>query len=91
MNAVQAAAMWLEANILLFSAEITLRHLRLAFGYHTVVPRPLLLEIGNITEYMKPVYGTYNHYVDKDNEIGVSEIAKTNLSWCHTEQLTGVK
>ena len=42
MNAIEATAMWTEANIPNCAAEIILKHLKGTFGFHIVVPRPQL-------------------------------------------------
>ena len=69
-------------------AQIILRHLRIAFGFHIVVPRPLLHEIGNIAKSVIPVFGMYD-YINK--EIDVSESMTKKLRLCPIGQQTCVQ
>ena len=73
LSAVQAAAMWSEANVPANSAEIILRHIRHAFGYPVVVPRSHISAIGKITKSVTPVFGKYDHH---NKEAGVRDSIK---------------
>jgi hypothetical protein len=79
MNAVQAAAMWSEANVPQSSAQVILRHLRIAFGFQIVVPKTLIKKIGTVpTSVSPPVFGTYN-YINKEQSVRDIITKKTEI------------
>ena len=59
MNAIQAAAMWSDANVSYKQAKTILRHLYLNFKTAVQVPFIQLSHLGNITDKLQPTFGSF--------------------------------
>ena len=70
MNKVEAAAMWMEANVSFKQAQIILRHLYTKFGVKVQVPFSQIQMLGDITRKIMPKFGEfiYKKSNEKENE-----------------------
>ena len=59
LNAYKAAAMWTDANVSMRSAKVILKHLRAKLGLTIQVPMTEVTKLGNISDDIEPVFGSY--------------------------------
>ena len=69
MTSLEAAAMWIEANVSFKQARIILRHLHIKFGYNVQVPFNKILSLGDITRQLLPTFDEFIYKkTDEDND-----------------------
>ena len=61
MSKVEAAAMWVEANISVKSAQIILRHLHHKFKHRLQVPFSAINNLSNINGKLQPMFGVFKY------------------------------
>ena len=81
MNHIEAAAMWMDANVSYSQAKIILRHLYSKFGHRVQVPLNQVKSLGDIP--LEPVFHEFFYRKDKDIKDKVSEKIKY---WCYDTQ-----
>ena len=64
MTAVEAAAMWVEANIPIRASRIILRHLHVKFGNRLQVPFDQIAILSNITTQIQPKFEEFMYQKD---------------------------
>ena len=75
MTDVEAAAMWVEANISFRAARIILRHLHAKFNFRLQVPLNRLALLSDIAPTITPTFGEFQ-YKKKGEETKVAETVK---------------
>ena len=61
MSKVEAAAMWVEANISMKSAQIILRHLHHKFKHRLQVPFSAIHNLSSINGKLQPMFGDFKY------------------------------
>lgn len=59
MSAIEAIAMWVDANVTVTAIKLILRHLKAFFGFPIQVPMRELKDVGK--NYVEPRYGKYKY------------------------------
>ena len=72
MSSLEAAAMWIEANVSFKQARIILRHLHLKFGYNVQVPFNRIESLGDVTSQLLPTFDEfiYRKMDEKNDKVG---------------------
>ena len=76
MTKIEAAAMWIEANVSFTQARVILRHLYDKFGHRVQVPFNQIATIGNITTTLEPVFEEFKYKQDDKSSEKIGETIK---------------
>ena len=77
MSAVEASAMWVEANISIRAARVILRHLHVKFGKRLQVPFDQITMLSHISKQIQPEFGDFKY----QKEGNVNKVPETIKYW----------
>ena len=82
MSAISAAAMWSDAGVSNNTANTIITHLRHSFHYQVHVPlKQINKVIFKINKILPPVFGTYDHYKDKNESLSTKKLPEKVKYW----------
>ena len=82
MSVISAAAMWSDAGVSNNTANTILTHLRHSFHYQVQVPlKQINKVIFKINKILPPVFGTYDHYKDKNESLSTKKLPEKVKYW----------
>ena len=70
MSAVEAAAMWVDANVSFSAARIIIRHLTSVFKHRIQVPFSQIEQLGDVVSRIQPVFNEFIYRKDGDEKVG---------------------